>query len=123
MEFEFKRDVLYKTIRCQFSMGHEAMGTWLEQELKTDLAGIARLLEQIQLLQQQALEQFELLGSEFSLFLNQDEAKVIANILLSEQSELPEDLQYYDEESLALAGLEDFEQMLRSYQQFICEDL
>lgn len=121
MEFEFKRDVLYKTIRCQFSMGHEAMGTWLEQELTSDLAGIARLFEQIQLLQQQQLEQFELLGSEFSLFLNKDEAKVIANVLLSEQGELPEDLHYYDEESIALAGLEDFEQMLRSYERFIRE--
>ena len=100
-------------------MGHEAVGTWLEHEINIDLANIARLLTQIRLLQAQRLEQFEFLGAEFSLFLNQEEAKVVANILLSDNDELPDDLSFYDEESLALCGLEDFEQMLLSYQRFI----
>ena len=119
MEFEFKRDMLHNTIKSQFSMGHEAVGIWLEQEINMDLAGISRLLTQIQLLQTQALEQLEFLGAEFSLFLNQEEAKIVANILLSDNDELPEDMSFYDEESLALCGLEDFEQMLLSYQRFI----
>ena len=100
-------------------MGHEAVGIWLEQAINMDLAGISRLLTQIQLLQTQALEQLEFLGAEFSLFLNQEEAKIVANILLSDNDELPEDMSFYDQESLALCGLEDFEQMLLSYQRFI----
>ncbi|WP_434341322.1 YacL family protein [Motilimonas cestriensis] len=119
MEFEFKRDMLHNTIKSHFSMGHEALGVWLEQEINMDLACIFRLLNQIQLLQTQGVEQFELLGAEFSLFLNQEEAKVVANILLSDNDELPDDMSFYDEESLALCGLEDFEQVLISYQRFI----
>ncbi|RJG38284.1 YacL family protein [Motilimonas pumila] len=119
MEFEFKRDMFGDTVKAQFSMGHEAVGAWLEQECVNQPERVTRLLKQIKLLQANELEQLELLGAEYSLFLNQEEAKVIANHLLHQvEDELEPDFHLYQDESMAMSGLEDFQVMLESFQQF-----
>lgn len=64
-------------------------------------------------------QDFRLIGSEYSLFISADEVMVRANnLVIEDQQALEQDFHYYDEESLAFCGLEDFEQFLHSYLSF-----
>ncbi|HHF7204736.1 TPA: YacL family protein [Haemophilus influenzae] len=61
-----------------------------------------------------------LVGAEYTLFLNADEVMVRANNLAIESDEiLEQDFHYYDEESLAFCGTQDFIHFLQSYVDFI----
>ena len=61
-----------------------------------------------------------LIGAEYTLFLNADEVMVRANNLAIETDEiLEDDFHYYDEESLAFCGTQDFIHFLQSYVDFI----
>lgn len=58
-------------------------------------------------------------GALLSLLLTHEEAEVKANVLNIEQDEDLDDLAYYDDEQLAMCGLEDFAQVLGSWRAFI----
>ena len=51
--------------------------------------------------------------------LTHEEAEVKANVLNIELDEDLDDLAYYDDEQLAMCGLEDFAQVLGSWRAFI----
>ena len=60
------------------------------------------------------------LGHELTLVLQGDEALVQANHLFSDSDdELEADLHLYEDESVALCGLDDFEQVLLAWKSFI----
>ncbi|MFT6987304.1 MAG: hypothetical protein ACJAT7_003158 [Psychromonas sp.] len=120
MEFEFRKDFISEQATVKLSMGHEAFATWLEQEGQA-LDWIEALLANIVLLQQRAINEFKLAGSEFSLLLNQDEAQVINHSLMNNQDEidLEDDLVFYDLEIQASCGLEDFLNLIESWLEFV----
>ncbi|MFZ7199295.1 YacL family protein [Avibacterium avium] len=106
-------------ISAKCSMGHEALANWLNTEVRSNSQLISTALSLINQARQAPMQDFKLLGAEYSIFISADEVMVRANNLsIDEQQELEQDFHYYDEESLAFCGLEDFEQFLQSYLSF-----
>ncbi|WP_296056048.1 YacL family protein [uncultured Amphritea sp.] len=119
MDYDFTHDI-YGAFRAEFSMGHEAIGYWLTYELRSRQAVIQQLLTIISELRQHQRMDYLMEGSEYNLLLNRDEAIVRAHALDSEyEEEQPEDnLVFYDQESTASCGLDDFIEILEGWQQF-----
>ncbi|TEW51398.1 YacL family protein [Psychromonas algicola] len=120
MEFDFKKDYFSDKATVKLSMGHEAFGTWLEQEGQSK-KWVEDLLVVIGQLQQRKITEYKLAGSEFNLYLTIEEAK-ISNHSLHESDDSLEDaneLSFYDQEIQAECGLEDFLNLLESWLAFI----
>ncbi|MEH6470104.1 MAG: YacL family protein [Halopseudomonas sp.] len=118
MDYEFSTDLTGR-YSAQFSMGHEALGNWLSAEIGDNAARIKTLFEALLRLQQRQAWEFQLEGREYSLELSREEATVRAHALFAETDEFSEELEYYDSESLAQCGLDDFKEMLSAWCQFI----
>ena len=122
MEFEFRKDFISGQATVKLSMDHEAFATWLEQEGQS-ISWIEELLVKLALLQQRAITDFKLMGSEFSLLVNQDEAQVVNHSLMNNQDDidLEIDMDFYDAEIQAFCGLEDFVNLIESWLEFLQE--
>lgn len=120
MEFEFRKDFISEQANVKLSMGHEAIATWLEQEGQK-VEWIEDLLSQIALLEQRTIKEVKLQGSEFSLFLTQDEAQVLNHSLMNNQDDqdLETDMNFYDLEIQASCGLDDFLHLIESWLEFV----
>ena len=119
MDYEFSFDEYDKPV-AEFSMGHEAMGSWFSDELGSNQQRIEELIEIIDQLINRRIEQRLIEGTEYQLRLNQEDAEVRALSLdIDIDEELPENTNLYDEESFSECGLEDFPQALQSWQEFI----
>ncbi len=117
MDYEFRRN-LYGRYQAEFSMGHEALGLWLSEELGTDPLLISSLLKKVEQLQNQQCWQHQQPGREFTLTMNQDGIEVRAALLDDLADEAPDELNHYDQESQACCGLDDFRQLLESWREF-----
>ncbi|MBB1268602.1 YacL family protein [Shewanella sp. SR44-3] len=123
MEFEFRRNRLDGTVFAEFSMEHAVLGRWFAQELGKDLLSGQAILAQIQSLQAGKQAQFFQAGKDISLDMDQEQVRVFVNSIdFDEDFELDEDMSLYDMESEAFCGLEDFEQVLRSWLNFLQQD-
>ncbi len=122
MDYDFTHDI-YGAFRAEFSMGHEALGYWLTYELRSRQTVIAELRVIIDELQQHQRMDYLLEGSEYNLILTRDEAVVRAHALDSAfEEEQPDDnLVFYDQESTASCGLDDFIGIIEGWQRFIAE--
>jgi uncharacterized protein YacL (UPF0231 family) len=101
-------------------MGHEVIGRWLEQEIYTDSESIKSLLDVIERVKTEKRQEYSHLGKEISLSISRDEVTVQENALANQGDSLQEsEFDYYDCESDAGCGLEDFEQLIRSWCDFI----
>ena len=122
MEYEFRRNSLEGTVQATFEMGHEVLGRWVSDELGNDKKLVSGLLSTIKLLSQGELNQYRLVGSDFTLEMNTEQAWVYANVLAyEEEQELEDGMAIYDSESNSYCGLEDFEYVLLSWQSFLNE--
>lgn len=117
MDYEFRHDIGGQVVAV-FSMGHEAVGHWLNEEVNGDLALVAQI-EQAAAELKGSERQWQRVGHEYTLWLDSEEVMIRANQLALEGDELDEGMRYYDEESLSLCGLEDFLQVLARYRSFI----
>lgn len=119
VDYDFSFDEYDKPV-AEFSMGHEAMGSWFTDELGTNQQRIEELLDIIDQLINHRIEQRLIEGTEYQLRLNQEDAEVRALSLdIDIDEELPENTNLYDEESFSECGLEDFQQVLISWHEFI----
>ncbi len=118
MDYEFRRN-LYGHYQAEFSMGHEAFGLWLTEELATNLAMLSSLLVKIDMLKSRQSWQYLQPGQEFILTMSQDGVEVRAALLDDIADEAPDELNHYDQESYACCGLDDFRQLLQSWAEFI----
>lgn len=104
-------------------MEHIALANWFNTEVRLSPALISTALTEVNKAQNYSGEQEICLpGKEYSLFIRADEVEIKANnlnIADSYEQELDPDFHYYDAESIAYCGLEDFEHFLRSYEDFI----
>jgi uncharacterized protein YacL (UPF0231 family) len=120
MEFDFRKDYFSDKATAKLSMGHEAFGIWLEQEGQKK-EWVESILKVIKQLQQREIKEYKLIGSEFCLYLNIEEASVVNHSLhdleLGEEAE--NDLSFYDQEIQAECGLEDFVNLMESWLAFI----
>ena len=120
MEFDFKKDYFSGKSTVKMSMGHEAFGTWLEQEGQSKL-WVEHLLTVVKQLQLREINEYKLPGSEFALYLTIEEAKIINHSLHDPEMSLDEqsELNFYDQEIQAECGLEDFQNLMNSWLTFI----
>ncbi len=120
MDYDFTFDEYDKPI-AEFSMGHEAIGSWFNDELGTNQQRIEELVDILEQLVSRRIQQRQVDGTEYQLRMNQEDVEVRALSLGLEvdDEELPENTNLYDDESYAECGLEDFQQVLISWQEFI----
>jgi len=119
MDYEFKKNTLDGSYHVIFSMGHEALGRWLLEEVGKDFDKMDTIEAQIGALKNSTKE-WRLLGEDLSLVLQDNEALVQANCMFSEEDdEFEEDMHFYDEESMSLCGFEDLEQVLHAWRAFV----
>ena len=107
MDYEFLRDIT-GVVKVRMSMGHEVVGHWFNEEVKENLA----LLDEVERSWQRA-------GHEYTLWMDGEEVMVRANQLEFAGDEMEEGMNYYDEESLSLCGVEDFLQVVAAYRNFV----
>lgn len=117
MDYEFSYDYLGKPV-ARISMGHEAFGLWLSQEIGADPAKVDAVLQDIEQLTMGKIQQKVMTGSEYQLCLSQEEAEVISHVSRIETEEVPEEVELDETDSYAVCGLQDFELMLLSWQSF-----
>ncbi|AAN56957.1 YacL family protein [Shewanella oneidensis MR-1] len=124
MEYEFRRNSLTGTFLASFSMDHEVLGQWFSEELGPELAKIQQVLDIIKEIQSGKRDSWRLIGKDFSLDLDEEQARIYANALGFEQDyELEEAMSLYDAESEAYCGLEDLEEALLSWYKFVQKGL
>ncbi|PJG84198.1 YacL family protein [Caviibacterium pharyngocola] len=118
MDFRFTGHAGAVTAKC--SMGHEAVANWFNSEASDNPQLILTALSHLQTARKPHFtEEICEIGREYSLFINADEVMIKANHLaVDDETELEDDFHYYDEESIAFCGLEDFERFLQSYLAF-----
>lgn len=116
MDYEFLRDVTGQVV-VKVSMGHEAVGHWINEELKGNFS----LLDSIEANARElkgSERQWQLEGHEYTLLMDAEEVMIRANQLAFETDEMEEGMNYYDEESLSFCGIEDFLTLLQAYRIF-----
>ena len=119
MDYDFSFDEYDKPV-AEFSMGHEAIGTWFNDELGKNEQRIEEIIEILDQLVNRRIQQRQIEGTEYKLRMNQENVEVIALSLgLEPDEELPENTNVYEDESFAECGLEDFQEALISWQEFI----
>lgn len=117
MDYEFLRDVSGQVI-VKFSMGHEVIGHWFNEEL----TGNFTLLDRIEAGAAKVKgseRQWQLEGHEFTLLMDGEEVMIRANQLEFKGDEMEEGMHYYDDESLSFCGVEDFLLVLKAYRSFM----
>ncbi|MFT5721963.1 MAG: hypothetical protein ACI9W6_002281 [Motiliproteus sp.] len=120
MDYEFTNDFVGdQVVRC--SMGHEALGHWLTVEIGTNAVLLEKLQTAILRLQQRKAWDFHLEGAQYAIELTREEAIVRAHSLFADDGtdDSAEELDFYDAESLAHCGLEDFAALLQAWCEFI----
>ena len=117
MDYDFLRDITGE-VKVRFSMGHEVIGHWLNEEVKGDLSVLDKVEAALVELKGSERET-QMIGHEYTLLLADDEVMVRTNQLDFDGDEIEEGMSYYDEESLAFCGVEDFLQVLEKYRSFI----
>ncbi len=112
---------------AKFSMGHEAVGRWLTEELGKNRDSIEALLQTITKIEKNEIRKKSIEGKEFILRIDRDEVEIVALALdgdigsdFDTQDDIPEDTNLYNEEMRAECGLPDFKHAVESWQAFIC---
>ncbi|MCZ4059270.1 protein YacL [Pantoea sp. LMR881] len=117
MEYEFLRDVTGQ-VRVRMSMDHEAVGHWFNEEVKNNLS----LLDEVEAAVRDVKgseRQWQRVGHEYTLWLDEEEVMIRANLLALEDEGMEEGMNYYNEESLSFCGVEDFLAVIAAYRQFL----
>jgi len=125
MEYDFLRNTITGTAFARFSMDHEALGFWLTEELADDVAKYVEICQQIERLQASQSSEWRLLGKSLSIELDSEQVRVFANNIVDDESEaetMDESMSFYDGESEAFCGLEDFYDVIINWRKFLDEN-
>ena len=100
------------------------LGQWFSEELGPELAKIQQVLDIIKEIQTGKRVSWRFIGKDITLDLDEEQARIYANALGFEQDyELEEAMSLYDAESEAYCGLEDLEEALLSWYEFVQKGL
>ena len=113
MDYEFLRDIT-GVVKVRMSMGHEVVN----EEVKENLALLDEV-EQAAHALKGSERSWQRAGHEYTLWMDGEEVMVRANQLEFAGDEMEEGMNYYDEESLSLCGVEDFLQVVAAYRNFV----
>ncbi|WOT05904.1 YacL family protein [Shewanella youngdeokensis] len=125
MEYDFLRNTITGTAFARFSMDHEALGFWLSEELGDNAAKHVEICQTIERLQSSQLTDWRMIGKALSIELDHEQVRVFANNIEDNEdndgTELDESMSFYDGESEAFCGLEDFYAVLVNWREFLDE--
>lgn len=120
MEFEFIRNTLMGEYYVKCSMGHEIVGRWLQEEIGKDPAKTHQVEALIEQSFSSPSQEHSLTGTEISITIHGDEVLVQENILAhSYDLELDSEFDFYDAESTASCGIEDFVTLIEQWKDFL----
>ncbi|MBI6550007.1 YacL family protein [Xenorhabdus lircayensis] len=119
MEYEFMQDVTGQ-VTTSFSMDHEAIGHWLNEEVKGDFSILDKITAALENIRGSE-RQWQLAGHEYTLLMSEGEIMIRANQLQFDTEMIEEGMSYYDNESLAFCGADDFIDMLADYREFVLQ--
>lgn len=117
MEYEFLRDIT-GGVKVRMTMDHEAVGHWFNDEVNEDLS----VLDEVEAAAAEvkgSVRQWQRVGKEYTLLLDEEEVMIRSNQLGFEGDEMEEGMNYYDEESLSFCGVEDFLAVIAAYRAFL----
>lgn len=115
MDFQFTSHHGLVTAKC--SMEHFALANWFNSEMRSQNSTI---LAAFSALNAPCYQEIVIEGCEYSVFILQDEVQIRANNLALNDAPIDEsDFAYYDAESIALCGTDDFRHFLNAYFEFI----
>ncbi|HFL9176841.1 TPA: protein YacL [Escherichia coli] len=117
MDYEFLRDIT-GVVKVRMSMAHEVVGHWFNEEVKENLALLDEVEDAARTLKGSE-RSWQRAGHEYTLWMDGEEVMVRANQLEFAGDEMEEGMNYYDEESLSLCGVEDFLQVVAAYRNFV----
>ncbi|CAM4063937.1 YacL family protein [Vibrio neonatus] len=118
MEFEFKRAFGEYSIKT--SMGHEIVGRWLQEEIGRDADKLQQVFALIEQATHNQSEVLLLSGTEISMSIEAGEVTVQENVLQQQtEQEFEPDMDFYNCESSAACGLEDFSTLIHQWQRFL----
>lgn len=119
MEYDFYSEA--DGVFCaEFSMGHEAIGHWLNQAMASDKAAIDNLLSAIIEIERGKRQQYKDQRSGFIITIADGEVTVCALAVerCDDEEQPPENTEWYDQESKSECGLEDFKAVLLEWRHF-----
>lgn len=117
MEYEFLRDLTGK-VKVRMTMDHEAVGHWFNEEVDENLT----VLDEVEAAAksvQGSVREWQRIGKEYTLWMDEEEVIIRANQLALEDDGLEEGMNYYDEESLSFCGVEDFLAVIAAFRAFL----
>ena len=125
MDYEFTYDD-HGHPSLSLDMGQETTANWLNSEIGTDIVKLQQLLDIIDELKAGTREKYEVKNRRFQLVLNRDEADIseLHNGINEQTTEdgldyAEEGLTIYEDESISGCGLDDLEDLLLAWQDFI----
>jgi uncharacterized protein len=122
MEYEFQRNTSTGALLADFSMGQEVLGFWFVEELGESSEKYHAICQAITKLQLNLMEHWRMIGKALSIELDNEQVRIFTNELESgEEFEIEDAMSFYDDESEAFCGLEDFHVALQSWRAFIDE--
>ncbi|QNS14945.1 YacL family protein [Mannheimia bovis] len=121
MEYQFTHSIHGIVAKC--SMDHEAFARWLNTEITGNPKELETIFAEIEKCRAAFPNHYECVfeGREYSIYFDYDEVMAKANNLDAafDEEEIEEGFQFYNEESIAFCGLDDFEKFLKAYQHFM----
>ena len=117
MEYQFTMR-FSKYPSATFEMGGEAFGYWFSDELRDDQTKISNLIHTIQKLQDRQIQEFKLTGKHYDLLLTTEEAEVRSHAYSDGTEDAPPEGAEWCSSIIAGCGLQDFESVLLSWQDF-----
>lgn len=144
MDYQFSLDALNRPI-AHCSMDHEAFADWLTHDLGRNHQQLTQILEQVDALLAKRARHYQVQGQEYQLTLTQADAIIRSqqgsgsaynepygdnissldhdDALLFEDDDAltldTEDLSLDDQHGHSMCGLEDFQELLQAWQEFI----
>jgi len=118
MEYEFLRDIT-GVVKVRMSMGHEAVAHWFNDEVDEKNLSLLDEVEAAAADVKGSERQWQRVGREYTLWLDEEEVMIRANQLELEDDGIEEGMNYYDDESLSFCGVEDFLAVISAYRAFL----
>lgn len=127
MDYEFFTDEQGIPV-AQFSMDHEAIGSWFTNEIGTDKKRLQELFALIEKHEQQHFKKSHMSGKDLQLEIDQEIVEITAindfydrDQNQDEEESSPDSTDLFDAINRADCGLMDFKDALLSWQEFISE--
>ncbi|EXI61474.1 hypothetical protein MHD_04655 [Mannheimia granulomatis] len=121
MEYQFTHSIHGVVAKC--SMEHEAFARWLNCEITENQKDLDTIFAEIEKCRAAFPNHYECVfeGKEYSIYFDYDEVMAKANNLDTafEEDEIEDGFQFYNQESIAFCGLDDFEKFLTAYKLFM----